>query len=685
MMNRVGILVGAAFSLVVLAMSVDVNAQEKKHQVTIDDVMKFRMIDSASLTPSGDVLVRIQDLGSDDLFKKNLFVLSATGALRQITWNGAMKGDYTLSPDGRTVAWAGTRDGKTGIFLLPLDGGESRLLFEMPLSASALRWSGTKIYFSAAVFPDCGTDFACTVKRLADKAALTSGMMFDDLYMRPWNQWWDGTRNNLFVYDMVSGDLKAVASGDFDVPTIPWGGVEDYALSADGKALCYTAKKAEKKYRTTNTDLFEVVNGETRQITTNKGADHSPQYSPDGRYIAFLSQDVENYESDRVRLKVYDRNRKEVVSLTESVDDWVMEFVWRPDSSGLIATVAREGRRALYTVSLNKRTGASPAFTRGMYRHMFTSPDGVYLYYTNETMTTPPELFRMDLRDGRAQKLTSLNDDALKNILMPVVEEYRWDGAEIGNGVRQHVHGFVARPVGDDGRALKSKVPLVVMVHGGPQGAWEDAVHPRWTPLGLTGAGYAVAMPNLTGSFGYGQDFVVGVSGDWGGKPYMDLMAMVDELSRDPSIDGDRVCAIGGSYGGYMANWLEARAGSRFKCLVSHAGPSDLKTMYGTTDELWFPEWEMRGTPWEFPEEVRKWSPLSYVMDFKTPMLIIQGANDFRVPLEQALGMFTALKRRDIDARLVVFPDEDHFVSQPRNRRFWYGTVREWIDRYMKK
>ena len=684
-MNRFRIAVGMLFSLMVVTMAADGFAKEGKHQVTIDDVMKFKLIDSASLTASGNVLLRVQNLGDDDQFKKDFFLLAPDGGLRQITFSGAMKGDFALSPDGKSVAWSGERDDIAGIWMLPLDGGESRIALELPLAASALRWAGTKIYFSVAVFPDCGTDFSCTKKRLADREALTSAMAYDDLYMRPWNQWWNGTRNNLFVFDMVTGEVAAVASGDFDVPTIPWGGVEDFAISPDGKAVCYTAKKVEKKYRSTNNDLFEVVDGRTVQITTNKGSDHSPQYSPDGRYIAFLSQDVENYESDRVRLKVYDRKRQEVVSLTESVDDWVMEFVWRADSSGLIATVAREGRRALYTVSLNKRTGASPVFARGMYRHMFMSPDGAFLYYTNETMTTPPELFRMDLLEGKAQKLTSLNDEALKSILMPVVEEFRWDGAQIGNGVRQHVHGFLARPVGDDGKAIRKKAPMVVMVHGGPQGAWEDSLHPRWTPLGLTGAGYAVAMPNITGSFGYGQDFVVNVSGDWGGKPYDDLMAMVEHLSKDPGIDGDRVCAMGGSYGGYMANWLEAKAGDRFKCLISHAGPADLKIMYGTTDELWFPEWEMRGTPWEFPEEVRKWSPLSYVMDFKTPMLVIHGANDFRVPLEQALGMFTALKRRDIEAKLVVFPDEDHFVGRPKNRRYWYGTVVEWIDRYLKK
>ena len=676
---------GAMAFAVVMSMTVDSGAAEKKHQVTIDDVMSFKFIDSAELTATGDILLRIQGLGANDKFVKDFYLLSPSGNVRQITFGGRMKGDFALSPDGKSVAWYGEREGKSGIFLLPLDGGESRLVVELPLSASALRWSGNNLYFSAPVFPDCGVDFDCTVGRLNQKAQQTSAMTYDDLYMRPWNTWWDGTRNNLFVYDMVGGGIQAVATGDFDIPTIPWGGVEDYAISADGKAVCYTAKKVEKKYRSTNTDLFEVVNGNTVQITTNKGADHSPKYSPDGRFIAFLSQDVENYESDRVRLKVYDRKRQEVISLTETVDDWVMEFVWMADSSGLYATVAREGHRVLYQVSLNKRVGASAVFQRGMYRHLFLSRDGSQLLFTNETMTTPPELFTMNLKDGKSVKLTSLNDDALKNILMPTVEEIRWEGSTSSSGRKRNVHGFLVRPVDDSGKVIKKKVPLVVMVHGGPQGAWENSLHPRWTPLGLTASGYAVAMPNITGSFGYGQDFVVDVSGDWGGRPYEDVMTMVEHLSRDSSIDGQRVCAMGGSYGGYMANWLEAKSGDRFKCLVSHAGPADLRIMYGTTDELWFPEWEMRGTPWDFPDEVQKWSPLSYVVDFKTPMLVIHGANDFRVPLEQALGMFTALKRRDIDARLVVFPDEDHFISTPRNRRFWYGTVNEWLDRYLGK
>jgi dipeptidyl aminopeptidase/acylaminoacyl peptidase len=275
--------------------------------------------------------------------------------------------------------------------------------------------------------------------------------------------------------------------------------------------------------------------------------------------------------------------------------------------------------------------------------------------------------------------VTDLNREALAGLAMPKVEEVWYDGADVGGGKRQRVHAFLVKPAAAD---AAKKAPLVVMIHGGPQGAWLNGFHSRWTPLPLASAGMAVAMPNPTGSTGYGQAFVNAISKDWGGKCYQDILALLDHAATLPGIDASRACAMGGSFGGYMTNWIEGHT-DRFKCLISHAGPSDLAAKYGTTDELWFPEWDIGGTPWDNPEAYAKWSPTTYAKSFKTPMLVIHGANDFRVPLEQALVMFTYLRRQGVEAKLVVFPDENHFVARPLNRKFWYDTVSDWLSSHL--
>jgi len=263
---------------------------------------------------------------------------------------------------------------------------------------------------------------------------------------------------------------------------------------------------------------------------------------------------------------------------------------------------------------------------------------------------------------------------------MPKVEEVWYDGAVVGEGKRQRVHAFLVRP--PDAEAGR-KYPLVVMIHGGPQGAWLDGFHSRWTPLGIASRGFVVAMPNPTGSTGYGQAFVAAVSKDWGGRCYEDVIAFLDHAAAMEGVDATRACAMGGSFGGYMTNWIEGHT-DRFKCLISHAGPSSLAAKYGTTDELWFPEWDIGGTPWENADAYAKWSPHAYAKSFKTPMLVIHGANDFRVPIEQALVMFTYLRRQGVEAKLVVFPDETHFVSKPLNRVLWYDTVVRWLEAHLK-
>jgi len=655
-----------------------------QHDPTIDDVMGMRVIVGVEVAPNGqDAVVQIQEYAGGPKWQKDLWRVAPGKEPRRLTTGGRTGGSYAYSPDGTRIAFAGERGGRQGIQVLPLDGGEARTALETPFPVENLRWVGRKFYFTAAVLPSCGADFACTVDAQAQKAKGTSALVYTELYHRPWNTWADGTHNALFTAPEDGGKVEEVAGGSFDVPPIPFGGREDYDVATDG-AVVYTAKQVPDPWKSTNTDLFLVEGGRERRITDNPAADHAPRFSPDGRYVAYLAQAIPGFESDQWRLKMYDRKLGETVTLAESIENWISEFAWTPDGGTIVFSVEEQGHQPLYVVEARK--GALPRRLTGrtVDRHLaVASGDGRYAWVTRESLLQPPDLYRVELgpKPGPDQRLTRLNDEALKAIRLPRIEEVWWDGAEMSPGKRARVHGFLAIPAGTPPSG--GKWPLVMVVHGGPQGAWMNNFHPRWNPLGLVGHGYAVAMPNPTGSVGYGQAFTNAVSKDWGGRPYEDLMRLLDDLSKRSDIDGSKACAIGGSYGGYMANWMEAKT-DRFKCLVSHAGPSFLEVKFGTTDEQWFPDWDVGGTPWDNPDNYRKFSPSSYVRDFKTPMLTIQGANDFRVPLEQALFMFTALRTRGIEAKLVVFPDEDHFVAKPLNRKFWYDTVNDWLSAHLK-
>jgi dipeptidyl aminopeptidase/acylaminoacyl peptidase len=679
-MKNHSLLLAAAFAACVLAGAPA--TADTGRPVTIDDVMRLRIVGAVTPEPAGNgFVVQVATWDGGQRFLRDLWHLAPGGALRPLTTGGTGGGSHAFSPDGGLLAFTGVRNGVQGIHVLPMAGGEARTLAALAVPADNVRWAGESLFFTAAVFPDCGADLACTERRHAERAKGTSAMVYETLYHRPWNTWADGTHNALFRLDPASGKVDVVAAGTFDVPPVPFGGREDYDVSSDGRVVVYAAKKVADPWQSTNDDLFEVVDGVERRLTDNPASDRAPRLSPDGSRVAYLAQAVPGFESDRIRLKILDRKTGDIITVGDAIRNWITEFAWTPDGGALIAIAEEEGHLLPYRVEARKGGAVRRLGGRFVYRHPIVARDGKSVVFTRETLVAPADLYRMDLKSGTETRLTDLNAEALKGLAMPRVEEIWWDGAEVAPGKRQRVHGFLVVP---PEATQATPAPLVVFVHGGPQGAFLNAHHPRWNALPVAGQGYVVAMPNPTGSVGYGQEFVNAVSRDWGGKPYQDIMAMVEVLSARPDVDGERVCAMGGSYGGYMANWMEAKSGDRFKCLISHAGPSALEVKYGTTDELWFPEWDIGGAPWDDPETYRKWSPITYAKDFRTPMMVIHGANDFRVSLEQGLVMYQFLKKRGVEAKLVVFPDEDHFVNRPVNRRFWYDTVNAWLGRYLK-
>lgn len=445
----------------------------------------------------------------------------------------------------------------------------------------------------------------------------------------------------------------------------------------DGTEIGFVGKQDEHPERSTNLDVFTVpaAGGEVKNLTAaNRALDGGPLYSPDGRSIAYLAHRTSGYEADRYELQLYDRATGEHRPLAPGQDYSVSEYVFAPDSGTIYFISEERGYNPLFSMRVSDgkvEKVVDKVFLKGLR----LSRDGTFAVATNESFTRPPEVVRIGLPGGKWRVLTHQNDEILASVAMQPGEEVIWEGAE-----KRKVHGFLMKPpFFREGE----KYPLVVILHGGPQGATDDSFHFRWNAEMFAAPGYVLFMPNFTGSTGYGSKFKEDISGDWGGKPYVDILTGVEKVCGLPYVDGTRVGAAGGSYGGYMINWIAGHT-DRFKCLVSHAGLYDLTSKYGTTDELWFPEWDVPGTPWGNREGYRRLSPSEYAERIATPMLVIHGENDFRVSMSQAQQLFAALQRRGIPSRLMLFPDEDHFVQKPANARVWWREVQGWLGKYLK-
>jgi len=420
--------------------------------------------------------------------------------------------------------------------------------------------------------------------------------------------------------------------------------------------------------------VVSIAGGQPVKITLTMGADSNPRYSPDGKYIAWRAQQRAGYESDRWRLMTLERSTGKVVNLTESLDRWVNSFTWSPDSGSLFFTTSDRGRQAIQVIPVAGGAARTAASGDSELDDMQLTRNGRTMVYTQQSGVSPVEIYRASSSGGLAVALTRLNDQTLADHQMTPLEEFWVDGAE---GAK--VHSFMIRP--PDFTPTR-KYPVLMLIHGGPQGFWGHAWTYRWNAQVFAAAGYLVVMPNPRGSTGYGQKFVDEINNDWGGRAFDDIMAVADHIVSDvPFADASKMTAAGGSYGGYMIDWILGHT-QRFKALISHDGVYNLTSEFGATEELWFPIWEYGGTPWDKPENYAKWSPDHYVQDFHTPTLVIHGEQDFRVPATQALQYYDTLHAKGIAARLVYFPDENHWILKPQNSRLWYREFFDWVRRY---
>ena len=677
------------FAMLLLAslLTISLLAAEQR-PMTSADLWAMKRIGEVALSPDGRMLVynqTVYDMEKNSSNSDLWIVPAAGGTPRQLTTHAKFDGAPRWLPDGSAISFISSRDGSGQLYLLPLAGGEARLQTNLPVEIDDYIWSadGQRLLFTAMVYADAATleESAGRVEKRDESRvkARTS----EHLFFRSFNHYREGMRNHLFISAADGRDPLDLTPGEYDTPPLDLGGARDFAIAPDGKEVAFVRNMDPMPAISTNNDIFLVPMvdgkpaGEARCISgSNKAVDNNPLYSPDGQYLAWKAMARPGFEADQEELVVFNRATGQSRTLTAGFDLRIGEVVWAPDSKSLYLTADHRARVCIFRADL-----ATASVTELLHQHcnsaIIPAPDGKTLYFKQQSATSPDDLFALDLASGATRRITSINQPLLDQLALNPAEDIDFTSFD-----GKKAHGLLIKPPHFD---PAKKYPLIYVIHGGPQGASEDNFHYRWNPALFAAPGYVVAMVNFRGSTGYGQAWTDAVSKDWGGGPYKDLMAGIDHLLKTyPFVDGERMAAAGGSYGGFMVNWIATHT-SRFKALVTHAGVFDQVSMYGATEELWFPEWEFGGLPWQNPELFRKWSVSTYVGNlakFRTPTLVVHGEQDYRVPYTQGLQMFTALQRSGVPSRLLLYPDETHFVLKPQNARLWWQEVHGWIARW---
>jgi dipeptidyl aminopeptidase/acylaminoacyl peptidase len=692
------LLIGTAF--------VQLSAQTlKKRPFTFEDMMSLKRIGGPAVSPDGKwVLFSAVDVNlAENKRTPHLWVIPVAGGNPQkLPSTAAGESGGRWAPDGKSYLYTSSVEGRSQVWINGFDpatgsaNGAPRKVTNISTEADGAIWSpdGKNIVFVSEVYPGCADD-ACN--KFSDEAKAKSkvkAMVFEHLLFRHWNHFNSDKRSHLFVVSAEGGVAKDLTPGDHDVPPFSLGGQDPYTISPDSKEVAFTSNWDKVGATSTNNDIFVVpiTGGEPKKLSNSPGGDSTPLYSPDGKWLAWRMQKRAGYESDRFRLVVYDRSAGTIHNLTEDFDQWVENIVWTPDSSAIYFSSENKGEAPIYRINVYSTVqvevtgkGHVPStvrypvleITRGVNDELGFTPDGKTLIFTRLSVQAPSEVYKMDVASKKVEQLSHLNEAVLAEIEMQPVESFWFAGA---GGTK--VQGFLLKPphFADGG-----KYPVKFLIHGGPQGQWGDEWSYRWNAELLAADGYVVIMVNPRGSTGYGQAFVDGVNADWGGKPYIDLMNGLDYAEKTyPFIDKNRECALGASYGGYMIDWILGHT-NRFKCLVSHDGMFNTESAYGSTEELWFPEWEFKGTPWTNREGYRKWSPHLFASQFKTPTLVVHSQLDYRLDISEGFQLFTTLQRLGIPSKMLYFPDEGHWVLKPQNSQLWYTTVNGWVNTYLRK
>ena len=672
--------------LPVLATLLALAAPAAAKGLTIEDMLAMQRVSSPQVSPDGRWIafsVRETDYDANK-GRFDIWLAKADGSgTRQLTTSPDSDSDPQWSPDGKWVYFSSTRSGSAQVWRIAPDGGEAQQVTRLPLDVGGFHLfpDSKRLVLTMEVYPDA-RKLEDTVNRDAKKAASkVKAHVYDQLLFRHWDQWEDGKYNHVFAWDpehpAAANDLTPGLATD--APTHPFGGMEEIDISPDGKWVAYVARTSGRENAwKTNTDIFLVpADGRAKPVdltSDNLAYEFSPRFSPDGKALALLRMVRPGFEADRQRIAVVDLASKKAKMLTEAWDRSASELVWSKDGKTIFTSADHLGNHAIFRVD-TASGDVKPLVEKGSNNDPQLAGDR--LVFVRDTLTMPAELFSMKVDGSDLKQVTHFNDERAKKITWGAYEQFSFKGAK-----GDTVYGYAFHPAGHTGNA---KVPVAFLIHGGPQGSFDDHFHYRWNPEVFAGHGYGVVMIDFHGSTGYGQAFTDAITGDWGGAPYDDLMMGLDAaLAKYPWLDKDHMAALGASYGGFMINWINGKT-DRFKALVCHDGNLDEVSAYYDTEELWFPEWEHGGVPWDKHEGYVKHTPIDLVKNWKTPTLVIHGALDFRIPDTQGMSTFTALQRKGVPSRFIDFPDENHWVVKPQNSKLWHDEVLGWLDKWTAK
>lgn len=662
------------------------------------DLVKQRRVGDPQLSPDGKTVAFT--IGDVDLAANrtltHIYTISIDGSnLRQITRGDKSHSSPRWSPDGKQLAF--TTGGQ--IWVMDTEGGDRKQITRISTGAGNPVWSpdGKWIAFGSEVYPECNGNDECNAKE--DERVENSkvkAIVTDRLLYRHWVEWRHRKRSHVFIVSSRGGAAEDLTPADFDSPPYAASTGVDYAFTPDSQQIAVLRNPDKIEAISTNSDIYILAlpeyarkpvaerwkDGNVKNVTVaNKGYDVAPMFTPDGKYMLYRSQEREGFEADRWRIMRYNRESGEIVELTRGFDQQADDVTLSPDGKTVYFTANTRARNPIYSVPLEPdfrlkiATHVKMLRNDGFYGGLGVTKDGRDFVAVASSASAPAEVFRVPADGSAVTNLSKANRD----LGLSKIEDVDWTGA-----LRAKVHGFIVKPANFD---PSKKYPLVVLIHGGPQGAWNDSWSYRWNPQMYANQGYVVFCPNPRGSTGYGQKFVDEVTADWGGRAYVDIMNGVAEVIKRPYIDKDKIAGAGASYGGYMVDWILGRNNDprfKFKALVSHAGVYNLESMAGATEELWFVNWEFKGMPWQNKVNYEKWSPHKFAANFKTPTLVTAGELDYRVPVDQSLQLFTALQLNGVDSKLVVFPDEGHWILKPQNSEFWHKQVMDWLAKYLK-